>query len=231
MAWCRTNDESLSGPMLIPFTDAHIRHQVLILLRHAFAAIYKSMKLNLIPWIKICQFEIKFRKDLAFIMHYSNVMMSAMASQITSGSIVYSTVCSDTDQRKYWTCASLAFVMGIHQWSENSPHKRPVTRKIFPFDDVIMVTGDKAALFKWMESKQNEKPLTETLMTCTQDVVGISNEKGLPWWRHQMETFSALLVLCVGNSPAAGEFPSQRLLTRSFGVFFDLCLNKRLSKQ
>ena len=46
-----------------------------------------------------------------------------------------------------------------------------------------------------------------------------------------METFSALLALCVGNSPVAGEFPTQRPVTRSFGVFFDLRLNKRLSKQ
>ena len=44
-----------------------------------------------------------------------------------------------------------------------------------------------------------------------------------------METFSALLAICVGNSPVAGEFPSQRPVTRSFGVFFDLRLNKRLS--
>ena len=51
------------------------------------------------------------------------------------------------------------------------------------------------------------------------------------WWRHQMETFSALLALCAGNSPVTGEFPSQRPVTRSFDVFFDLRLNKRLSKQ
>ena len=53
----------------------------------------------------------------------------------------------------------------------------------------------------------------------------------LPWWRHQMETFSVLLALCAGNSPVAGEFPSQRPETRNFDVFFDLHLNKRLSKQ
>ena len=46
------------------------------------------------------------------------------------------------------------------------------------------------------------------------------------WWRHQMETFSALLAICAGNSPVPGEFPSQRPVTRSFDVFFDLCLNK-----
>ena len=51
------------------------------------------------------------------------------------------------------------------------------------------------------------------------------------WWRHQMETFSASLVLCAGNSPVTCEFPSQRPLTQSFDVFFDLRLNKQLSKQ
>ena len=52
-----------------------------------------------------------------------------------------------------------------------------------------------------------------------------------PWWRHQMETFSVLLAFCAGNSPVHGEFPEQKPVTRSFDVFFDLRLNKRLSKQ
>ena len=51
------------------------------------------------------------------------------------------------------------------------------------------------------------------------------------WWRHQMETFSALLALCAGKSPVTGEFPAQRPVTRGFDVFFDLRLNKRFSKQ
>ena len=56
--------------------------------------------------------------------------------------------------------------------------------------------------------------------------------KGLkPWWRHQMETLSPLLAICAGNSPVPGEFPTHRPVTRSFDVFFDLRLNKRLSKQ
>ena len=50
-------------------------------------------------------------------------------------------------------------------------------------------------------------------------------------WRHQMETFSALLAICAGNLPVAGGFPTQRPMTRSFDVFFDLHPNKRLSKQ
>ena len=53
----------------------------------------------------------------------------------------------------------------------------------------------------------------------------------ISWWRHQMETFSALLAICAGSSPVPGEFPAQRPATRSFDVFFDLRLNKRLRKQ
>ena len=64
--------------------------------------------------------------------------MSAMASQITSLTIVYPTVYSAADQRKHQCSASLAFVRGIHRWPVNSPHQGPVTRKMFPFDDVIM---------------------------------------------------------------------------------------------
>ena len=51
------------------------------------------------------------------------------------------------------------------------------------------------------------------------------------WWRHQMETFSALLAICAGNPPVPGDFPAQRPVTRSFDIFFDLRLNKRFSKQ
>ena len=64
--------------------------------------------------------------------------MGAMASRITSLMIVYSTVYSDADQRKHQSSASLAFVRGIHRGPVNSPHKWPVTRKMSPFDDVIM---------------------------------------------------------------------------------------------
>ena len=73
------------------------------------------------------------------LFHYNDVIMSTMASQITSLTIVYSIVCSGTDQIIHQSSASLAFVRGIHRWQVNSPHKWPVTRKIFPFDDVIML--------------------------------------------------------------------------------------------
>ena len=70
--------------------------------------------------------------------HYNDIIMGAIASQITSLTIVYSTVYSDADQRKHQSSASLAFVWGIHRGPVNSPHKRPVKRKMFPSDDVIM---------------------------------------------------------------------------------------------
>ena len=64
--------------------------------------------------------------------------MGAIASQITSLTIAYSTGYSGADQRTFQGSASLAFVRGIHRWPVNSPHKWPVTRDMIPFDDVIM---------------------------------------------------------------------------------------------
>ena len=74
--------------------------------------------------------------------------MGAMASQITSLTIVYSTIYSGADQRKHESSASLAFVRGIHPGPVNSPHKRPVTRKMFPVDGVIMVCKMSVILFR-----------------------------------------------------------------------------------
>ena len=76
------------------------------------------------------------------MIHYNDVIMGAIASQITSLTIVYSTVYSDADRRKHQSSASLAFVRGIHRGPVNSPHKWPVTRKMFPIDDVIMIPAE-----------------------------------------------------------------------------------------
>ena len=72
--------------------------------------------------------------------HNTGVIMSSMASQITSLFTVQWTVYSGADQRKHQSSASLAFERGIHRWPVNSQHKCPETRKMFPFDDVIMKT-------------------------------------------------------------------------------------------
>ena len=71
--------------------------------------------------------------------YYNDAIMSTMASQITNLMIVYSTVYSGEDQRKHLRSASMAFVRWIHWWPVNSPRKGPVMRKMFPFDDVIML--------------------------------------------------------------------------------------------
>ena len=69
---------------------------------------------------------------------YSDVLISVMSSQITSLTIVYSTFYSGTNQRKHKRSESLAFVRAIHRRPVNSLHKGPVSRKMFPFDDVVM---------------------------------------------------------------------------------------------
>ena len=77
------------------------------------------------------------------LVNYNDAIMSTMASQITSLTIVYWTVYSGSVQRKLQSSASLGLVWGIHRWPVNSPHKWPVTRRMFPFDDVIMHTVDR----------------------------------------------------------------------------------------
>ena len=79
--------------------------------------------------------------------------MNAMASQITSLTIVYSTVYSSADKKKQ-SPASVAFVRGIHPWPVISPHKGPVTRKMFPFDDVIM---ENNRVYKYMFTRSRAK--------------------------------------------------------------------------
>ena len=98
------------------------------------------------------------------VCHYNDVIMSVVASQITSLTIVHPTVYSGADQRKHQSSASLAFVWGIHRWLVNSPHKRPVMRKMFPFDDVIMsIVIQKLLLF-----------LTGVLIFCYDDMDELS---------------------------------------------------------
>ena len=96
--------------------------------------------------------------------HDSDVVMDVLASQITGVSTVYSTDCSDTDQRKHQSSASLAPVRGIHRWPVNSPHKWPVTPKMFPFDDVIMVKS--AEIDRAISSLDRSNTLTVAYRWC-----------------------------------------------------------------
>ena len=109
-----------------------------------------SMEIAHLLWILVCAFDVNIVSRWMFsdvinlcrnkiTNNYNDVIMGAIASQITSLTIVYSIVYSGADQRKHQSSASLAFVRGIHREPVNSPHKWPVTRKMFPFDDVIML--------------------------------------------------------------------------------------------
>ena len=86
------------------------------------------------PWHLICICKSQQNDQT----HYRDVTMSAIASPITSFTIAYLPVYPAADQRKHQISALLAFVRGIHRLPVNSPHKGPVTRKMFPLDDVIM---------------------------------------------------------------------------------------------
>ena len=92
---------------------------------------------------------ITFHGPITTLDHYNDVIMGMIAPLITSLTIVYSIVYSDADRRKHQSSASLAFVWGIHRGPVNSPHKWPVTRKMFPFDDVIMLCRFIEVVYTW----------------------------------------------------------------------------------
>ena len=98
-----------------------------------------------------------------------------MASQITSLTIVYSTVHSGADQRKHQSSASLAFVWGIHRPPVNSPQKWPVTQKMFPFDDVIMKTKIIVCPYKHIDHVWRNSQLDHTIQFI------FSNYKTVSW--------------------------------------------------
>ena len=100
--------------------------------------------------------------------HYSDVIMSAIVYQITGVSIVYSTVCSSADERKHQSSASLSFVTGNHQLPVDSLHKGPVTRQMFPLDDVIYVVVVRMQIYGLVKDCSISSALaTKILQPCT----------------------------------------------------------------
>ena len=83
----------------------------------------------------------------------------------------------------------------------------------------------------WQTTKPHCVKSMHAELICENGTMHLHFASLFTWWRHQMETFSTLLAICAGNSPVTGEFPSQWPVTRSFDVFVDLRLSKRLSKQ
>ena len=151
-------------------------------------------------------------------MHYNDVMMSAMASQLTSLTIVYSTVYSGADQRKHQSSASLAFVRGIHRWPVSSPHKGPVTWKIFPFDDIIMVY--RISVDNNLVPNCRRRPGYHTYSAY--DVMHDDVIK----WKHFPRNWPFMWGIHRSpvNSPHKGQWRGALMLSL-------ICLNKQLSKQ
>ena len=118
MAWRRPGDKPLSEPMMV-ILSTHIC-------------------VTWPQWVKGYGPSVSTRCFL-LTSHYSDAIMGMIASQITSLTIVYSTLYSGADKTKHQNSASLAFVWGIHHWPVNSLHKWLVTWKMLPFDDVIMI--------------------------------------------------------------------------------------------
>ena len=112
--------------------------------------------------------------------HYGDVIMGTMATQITSLTIVFSTIYSGT-YKKHQSSASLALVRGIHRWPVNSPHKGPVTGKMFPFDDVIM---DRSA-------QSSTGPIGWLWPSDAIDLSSLA-QVWLVAWRHQAITWTSV---------------------------------------
>ena len=153
---------------------------------------------------------------LYMILHYNDVIMSAMASQITSLMIVYSTVYSGRSN-KYQSSASLAFVEGIHWWQVNSPQKGWVTRKMLPFDDVIMDSAHsrKITMTKLRSDCTHERhPIPCTYgqaMGCLSFYEVISEEKWPGYIRDDVINGNIFRV----TGPLWGEFTGHRWIPRT----------------
>ena len=147
--------------------------------------------------------------------------MGRRASQITSLTIVYSIVYSGVDQRKYQSSASLAFVRGIHRRPVNSPHKWPVTRKKFPFDDVIMPSLDFDEIICGCHYRHLSSPSNLSIVRSF-DLIW-THRRRMSVVASQITTHSTVSKLtskehlksaspsyCEWNPTVIGGFPSQR---------------------
>ena len=148
MAWHRVGDKPLSEAM----------HFIVHLLNTSVPRLYRIYNISHKTCTPFCLFCVVVATISALAtsvhwLHYSDVTMSAIASQITRITSVYSTVCSGADKKNQSTL-SLAFVRGIHRWAVNSPHKGPVTWKRFPFHDVTMEWGKAVKLMPWSPPRQ-----------------------------------------------------------------------------
>ena len=127
---------------------------------------------------------------------------------------------------KWWVTKCL---IPVAQWLEQSSCSREVV-SLNPIRGELFSISEKWDCLKNNTQQSKTGFVTRTWLAEVSRIIFLAMA-ARSWWRHQMETFSALLALCAGNSPVTGEFPSQNPVTRSVNVFFHLCLNKRLNEQ
>ena len=149
--------------------------------------------------------------DNCMSLHYSDVIMTTIASQITSLTIVYSTVYSGADQSKHQSSASLAFVWGIHRGPVNSPHKWPVMRKMFPFDDVIMLR-----LCGTLTSMQIIGNTLRSVVAYMQQRIGSSLVRITAWRPSAPSHYLNQCWLCKSKNTFKMSSAKRRLLCPSF---------------
>ena len=129
--------------------------------------------------------------------HPSDVKMSAVSSQITGVSIVYSTVCSGVDQRKHQSSASLVFVRRLHRWPVESPHKEPVTRKMLPFDDITMHGQQCITSLNTVEWKLSNCICFQFDRDCLNDnkqLLLVCNQSNHLYYFFQKEVYSIIMI-------------------------------------
>ena len=173
--------------------------------------------------------------------HYSDVIMGTMATQITSFTIVYSTFIQTQIKKKYQTSASLAFVRGLHRGPVNSPHKWSETRKMSPFDDVIMFlvlkseySGISQYHGRWCYGSLRRQATNNHGIYCADQcfpLVQHFNYLYISTFWEERNCKTNRFREWIKDDKVTGEFPAQRLVTRIFDIFFDLRLNKLMSKQ
>ena len=110
--------------------------------------------------LKLSSVQERYPHQMLVLHHYSDVIIVAMASQITGLTIVYSAGYSGANQRKHQISTSLAFVRGIHRSLVNSPHRWSVTRKMFLFDDVVMEKTNPPIAEKLRDCRPSDFPWT-----------------------------------------------------------------------
>ena len=133
--------------------------------------------------------------------HYNDVIMTTIASQITSLTVVYSTVYSDADQRKHQSSVSLALCVGNSPGPVNSPHKGPVTRKMFPFDAVIMwYTKAPPPLDKWQMA--SDSVASRLVISCSLDQNNRLFLETDAICRHKSWSTLAQVMACCLTSPS-----------------------------